>query len=102
MQRSYPPTFTRDYGCTEAEWLRWLPQAMGEGEIVRTRGQAEQRWTAHPDALLLLQWRELPPRVIALVRLPRLEVRFSFTGLPDDERHRYMVRFDQHLQRGGG
>lgn len=30
MQSSYDERFEREMGCTEAEWLRWLPDAMGE------------------------------------------------------------------------
>jgi len=29
MQSSYPEQFDREMTCTEAEWLRWLPQAIG-------------------------------------------------------------------------
>ena len=29
MQSSYPDRFEREMACTEAEWLRWLPQAIG-------------------------------------------------------------------------
>ncbi|TXT33069.1 MAG: hypothetical protein FD135_5564, partial [Comamonadaceae bacterium] len=31
MQAFCPERFERDMGCTEADWLRWLPQAVGEG-----------------------------------------------------------------------
>jgi hypothetical protein len=30
MQDFYPERFEREMGCTEAEWLMWLPQAVGE------------------------------------------------------------------------
>jgi hypothetical protein len=30
MQAYYPECFEREMGCTEADWLRWLPQAVGE------------------------------------------------------------------------
>jgi hypothetical protein len=42
------------------------------------------------------------PRVIALVRIPRLLVNFRFDGLDDDERQVFMKRLDLYLQRGGG
>ena len=29
LQASYPERFEREMGCTETEWLRWLPRAMG-------------------------------------------------------------------------
>jgi len=36
------------------------------------------------------------------VRIPRLWVCFEFDGMSDDERHRFMKRFDLYMQRGGG
>jgi hypothetical protein len=44
----------------------------------------------------------LEPRVIALVRLPPMQVRFAFDGVGADERAEFLRRFDLHLQRGGG
>jgi hypothetical protein len=50
----------------------------------------------------LLDWRVAPPRVIALMRLPRLVVCFAFSAVPEAERHAFMKRFDLYTQRGGG
>lgn len=86
-------------GCTEHEWLGWLPQALGdvvwqrEGAVVKARVHAGE---------LTLTWREREPRRIALMCIPRLWVRFEFAGVGDDERHRFMKRFDLYMQRGGG
>ena len=44
----------------------------------------------------------LPPRQIALIRLPRLAVSFKFAGVADEVRHAFMKRFDLYMQRGGG
>ena len=30
MQSFYPEAFERDMACTEADWLRWLPNAIGD------------------------------------------------------------------------
>ena len=67
---------------------------------------------AHPDrpgeyilidgGCLRLQWHALPPRVIALLRLPRLAVAFTFDGVDEAVRQRFMKRFDLTMQRGGG
>lgn len=91
-------------GCTEREWLGWLPAAIGE-----------HRW--HPDAAgvhieiqqedqtlgyLRITWRVGEPRVIALARIPRLLVDFAFEGLNEAQRYRFMRRFDLYMQRGGG
>ena len=95
-----PASFDREYGCTEREWLRWMPEAV--------HGHA---WS-QPDATclqvvlgqgeLLITWQVLPARVIALVRLPRMAVRFRFDAVEAKAREAFMRRFDLHLQRGGG
>jgi hypothetical protein len=36
------------------------------------------------------------------VRLPRLHVSFSFDGVGDAQRARFMKRFDLYTHRGGG
>lgn len=99
MQSHYPEQFERDMACTQTEWLAWLPQAVGE-YAWRIDGQ-----TAHvqlAQGSLLLTWQVLPPRTIALLRLPRLGVRFEFTQTHAQERQQFMRRFDLTTQRGGG
>lgn len=92
--------FEREYGCTEAEWRAWMPAAT-------------QGWRRHADGdrglrvdlgegALHLRWEPLPPRVIALLRLPRLRVVFRFEQVPPALRAQFMRAFDLHLQRGGG
>ena len=99
MQSSYPERFEREMGCTEAEWLRALPGAMGAWPWT----QAAQGIDAAIDAgRLRIEWREGAPRVIALMRMPRLHVSFAFTGLDDEQRYAFMRRFDLYMQRGGG
>lgn len=84
---------------TEAEWLMRLPQAIGQllwdrdGAWVRVRFDA-----GHLD----IRWQTLPPRVIALLRMPRLGVCFDFAGVDADTRLQFMQRFDLTMQRGGG
>jgi len=51
---------------------------------------------------LQLQWQNGSPRQIALMRIPRLLVRFQFEGLTDEQRYSFMRRFDLYMQRGGG
>ena len=71
MQLPYAERFEREMGCTEVEWLGWLPQV------------AE-------------------PRVIGLVRIPRLLVSFRFAGVDEAARQAFMQRFDLYMHRGGG
>ena len=33
MQTHYDEHFDREMGCTEAEWLGWLPQAAGSHAV---------------------------------------------------------------------
>ena len=99
MQSHYDERFERDMGTTEAEWLAALSRACGEHPITLSAGQAQVRIG---PGQLHLHWHPLPPRVIALLRMPRLAVRFAFEGVPEDERLRFMKRFDLTMQRGGG
>jgi hypothetical protein len=51
---------------------------------------------------LQLRWQPMPPRVIALMRMPVLRVGFAFSGLDSAQRYVFMKRFDLYMQRGGG
>ena len=86
-------------GCTEAEWLGWLPAAMGACVWRRDGAQAE---ADIPPGHLALRWEARPPRVIALMRMPVLRVNFVFSGLDAEQRYAFMKRFDLYMQRGGG
>lgn len=92
--------FEREYGCTEREWRAWMPGATGGHECLHDapQGLCVRLGTGH----LRLRWEVLPPRAIALLRLPRLAVSFAFEGVPLPERLAFLRRFDLHLQRGGG
>lgn len=99
MGADRPPVFEREMGCTEADWLRWLPAAIGAHEWRREPGRATVRIG---EGELHLRWRTGEPRTIALVRLPRLHVSFRFEGVQAPARRAFMERFDLYLQRGGG
>lgn len=99
MQSHYAEQFDRDMGCTEREWLRWLPNAIGAHSHQRVlQAVTVQIGTGQ----LTLSWQAGEPRVIALARIPRLLVSFRFTGLDDAQRYLFMKRFDLYMQRGGG
>lgn len=99
MQSRYDGKFERDMGCTEAEWLSWLPAAMGECPWQRSGSTAVATIGA---GTLSLRWQAMPPRVIALMRMPVLQVNFVLEGLDADQRYAIMKRFDLYMQRGGG
>jgi len=99
MQAFYAENFDREMGCTEKEWLGWLPNAIG----VHRYQQVAQALTASiGEGQLALSWRVAEPRVIGLARIPRLLVSFRFTGLDGVQRYVFMKRFDLYMQRGGG
>ena len=100
----FPPgvamAFEREYGCTEADWLRDLPAAVAPQALV-----LEPPASAHValgPGRLHLQWSKLPPRRIALLNMPRLQVGFRFEAVDPPLRQHFMKRFDLVLQRGGG
>lgn len=99
MQSSYDERFVRDMGCTEAEWLGWLPAAIGECGWSRSGASVD---IAITPGRLHIGWEPRPPRVIALMRMPVLRVSFAFEGLDAAQRHAFMKRFDLYMQRGGG
>ena len=99
MQSAYAEHFEREMGCTQDEWLRWLPAAIGAHPWQRDGDSAN---VDIPPGTLRLEWRTGEPRVIALMRMPRLHVKFRFEGLAANQRLGFMKRFDLYMQRGGG
>lgn len=99
MQQDYPERFERDMGCSEAEWLGWMPRALGAYSWQR---EGSTITVALGEGRLTLAWQPLPERRIALLRMQRLLVRFEFEGLDADQRRAFMKPFDLSLQRGGG
>lgn len=88
----------RDMATTEREFRQGLafafPQGVSEqdGVIRVIQGEAAMEVLVAP----------LPPRVIAALRLPRLEVRIRFTAGTPEQRSAMLARMDRALQRGGG
>lgn len=87
-------------GCTQADWLRCLPEAIGA-----------HAWQADADsvrvhlgaaATLAIRWQQAEPREMALARIPRLIVTFQFVSVDERTRLAFMTRFDLYMQRGGG
>ncbi|MFM8768004.1 MAG: hypothetical protein ACKOD9_09655 [Rubrivivax sp.] len=94
------PSFEREYGCPAQEGLRGRPAA-GPGHAWR-QPAADSLHVAIGPGTLAIDWQVLPPRVIALIRLPRMAVSFRFQSVEAEQRQAFMKRFDLHLQRGGG
>lgn len=93
--------FERVMGCTSKELISWLTAALPTAaltiDVPRQNCQA-----AFVDGELLIEWAELDPLRIALVRLPRLSVRFTYSGLSTERRRQVQIGFDRATQRGGG
>ncbi len=100
MQGHYPAEFQREQGFTEADWLACLPGAVaGRPLAIDAAGRATvQIGSGH----LHLAWRVLPPRRIALMRMPVLATHYRFDGVPEADRQAFMKFFDLYTQRGGG
>lgn len=99
MQPDAGQRFEREMACTEAEWLRWLPPAIGQHSWQQEPGRA---LVTIGSGMLELQWRAVEPHPIALLRLPRLLVSFQFADVRASVRQAFMKRFDLYMQRGGG
>ena len=96
-----PERFNRDMGLTEADWHRSLPGAVGRHRLaLPAAGQALVQLDGGGE--LRLRWQVLPPRQIALVRMPRLGVDFEFVQTTPEARTGFMRPFDLFMQRGGG
>ena len=99
MQSHYAAQFERDMGCTETEWLGWLPAALGDN--IWQRDGASVQVVIDPGSLQI-DWQRAEPRVLGQARIPRLLVRFAFAGVDEAQRYVFMKRFDLYMQRGGG
>ena len=93
--------FKRDMGYSVAEFFRILPSAVeghdytvdGCGVVIRPPGGERK---------LVLRVAELPERRIGMIRIPRIEVDFSFHDFTDEQRKAFLTAFDRSFQRGGG
>jgi hypothetical protein len=94
--------FEREHGCTETDWLRCLPGAVG-AHVLTFLGPSQAHVALGDSGALSLAWAVLAERRIALMRLPRLHVHYRFdASLSADERERFMRGFDLYMHRGGG
>lgn len=96
-----PADFEHTMGCTAADLLRCLPMALPQATIA-VDPAAGVVHAVFSDGALLLTWRSLPDRRIALLAVPRLQVQFAYTGMAPERRYEVQRRFDLATQRGGG
>ena len=99
MQAFYPLAFEREMGCTEAELKAWLPAACGERRLAWREHGADM---ALDGGRVSISWQVREPRRLALIVLPRLQVRFEASGIDPVAWQVFMRYFDLSTQRGGG
>ena len=100
MQSYYPSSFEREMGCTEREWLSWLPRAVREHALTLSAGQA----------VVAIDGGRLRAALAGAARRGRSRwcacrvwrCSFRFEGVDDAARQRFMRYFDLYMQRGGG
>ncbi|MCK6426014.1 MAG: hypothetical protein L6Q75_13075 [Burkholderiaceae bacterium] len=92
--------FEREHGVTESDWLATLRGAVGAHPLTLGEGRAEVAIGA--AGRLELRWQVLPARAIALMRMPRLQVAYRFSGLSAEQQAGFLHYFDLFMQRGGG
>lgn len=95
--------FTRIMGCSGSELAAWLQRALPDASLaIESHAARGSCRASYADGELLIEWRTLEPRRIALIRVPQLEVRFSYSVLSLQRRQAIQTYFDRATQRGGG
>ena len=90
-------------GCTTADLLRWLPQALGDLYSQTNLVIDGQLLKEASNPLLEIMGSSQPLRKIALLQIPVLEVRLRFSGdWNQSECDAVLKRFDLYTRRGGG
>ena len=96
-----PQTFERVMGCTASELVSWLPRALPDAELA-TDVTGQRNVAIWVGGSMELRWNTLPPRRIALLEIPQLQVTFAYHRLDDAARYRIQKCFDLQTHRGGG
>lgn len=93
----------REMGCTEADFLRWLPGATRHAPVVSTTLEDGSLHRVDVDGgMVEIRLHPLPPRRIGGIALPVLETRFRFIGLNHAQSAAFLAWFDHYTRRGGG
>lgn len=93
----------REMGCTEADFMRWLPGATRHAPIVSSTFPDGSSHVVNVEGgRVEIRLRPLPPRRLGGVALPTLEATFHFVALDAAQRRAFLNWFDHYTQRGGG
>jgi hypothetical protein len=96
-----------DMSCTERELRRWL-QVMARMYPLVLEEVDHADYTLPTGGTARIAFKELPMRVIALVRLPRMEVVLAYAAnaiddeVSGNEADAFVKTFMLYTQRGGG
>ena len=93
--------FKRDMGYSATDFFRILPSAI-KGYIYTIEANTITINGVDRDQSVELIVKPLPDREIGMIRIPRIEVEFSFSNFSEKERKEFMANFDRSYQRGGG
>lgn len=93
----------RVMACTPADIERWLREFTGSDSVRLERGAAGGEFRLDAGGWpMRVSVTELAPRVVALLRMPQLDVSFAYPDERAAEARDWITRFDRHTQRGGG
>ena len=94
----------RVMGCSAEDLIRWLPNALGELHQSTSVVIDDKTHYDVPSAGLLIAAHTKPSQQIALLKIPVLEVNFSFSliAFNAEEVAQVMTKFDLYTRRGGG
>jgi hypothetical protein len=89
----------REMGCTREEFLRWLPGAARHAPM---QLHADRAVVQAGEVTVEISYTQAPPRRIALVSMPVLQVSFRFSGARMSAYREFLAYFDLYTKRGGG
>ncbi|MCR2745491.1 hypothetical protein [Limnobacter parvus] len=90
-----------DMSCTERELRRWLQMIASIFPMVSEESSCADFTIEGGTARIA--WKPMPDRVIALIRLSRMEVVLAFSeGVSADARAQFSKQFQMYTLRGGG
>ena len=92
-------TLQREMGCTREEFVRWLPGATRHAPMAL---HADRALVHAGPVTVEIAFTPAPPRKIALMVLPVLQVSFRFTGGDAGAYQEFLAYFDLYTKRGGG
>ena len=89
-----------DRGMTHADFRRIFPRLIEDAEAVE--GDLSQRVQWPDGKVLEVEVSEEKVRKIATLRMPYLDLSFTFQGFSNEQRDAFLERFERAFQKGGG